>query len=185
MPSRLSAKGFIPAVSIAATTQRPVAAIRDFHSSMATRGLMPDAENPAPKMSEDTEQSRVPTDISESKYNKLADEYLESLVTKLEAEQEKRQDVDVEYSAGVLEVSVVNKGIYVLNKQPPNKQIWLSSPLSGPKRFDWVVTGESMHEKEGTGTGDWVYLRDGTSLSEIIRKELGVDVVVGTEADDI
>ena len=30
------------------------------------------------------------------------------------------------------------KGTYVLNKQPPNKQIWLSSPVSGPKRYDWV-----------------------------------------------
>ena len=64
-------------------------------------------------------------------------------------------------------------GTYVLNKQPPNKQIWLSSPISGPKRFDWVVDGESMHEKEGGGQGDWVYLRDGSRLTEICRKELG------------
>jgi frataxin len=64
----------------------------------------------------------------------------------------------------------------VLNKQPPNKQIWLSSPVSGPKRFDWVVSGESMHEKEGSGEGDWVYLRDGTSLTDVIRKELGVEL---------
>lgn len=62
----------------------------------------------------------------------------------------------------------------MLNKQPPNKQIWLSSPVSGPKRFDYVVTGESMNQKEGAGEEDWVYLRDGTSLAEVLRKELGV-----------
>lgn len=62
----------------------------------------------------------------------------------------------------------------MLNKQPPNKQIWWSSPVSGPKRFDWVVSGESMHHKEGGGNGDWIYLRDGTSLTELVRKELGV-----------
>lgn len=64
----------------------------------------------------------------------------------------------------------------MINKQPPNKQIWLSSPESGPKRFDWVITGESMHQKEGSGSGDWIYLRDGTSLSSVMNKELGINV---------
>ncbi len=68
----------------------------------------------------------------------------------------------------------------MLNKQPPNKQIWLSSPVSGPKRFDWVVLQEGQNAKEGGGMGDWIYLRDGTSLTDIIRKELGVD----NEVDD-
>ena len=66
----------------------------------------------------------------------------------------------------------------MLNKQPPNKQIWLSSPISGPKRFDWVVSGEGHNQKEGGGSGDWIYLRDGTSLTELIRKEIGVEVGV-------
>jgi len=33
-----------------------------------------------------------------------------------------------------------------------------------------------MNFKEGSGQGDWVYLRDGSSLTDIVRKELGVDV---------
>jgi frataxin len=70
---------------------------------------------------------------------------------------------------------------YVLNKQPPNKQIWFSSPISGPKRFDWVVRAEGMNDKEGSGVGDWIYMRDGTSLTELLRKELGVDVGVDSE----
>ena len=64
----------------------------------------------------------------------------------------------------------------MINKQPPNKQIWLSSPLSGPKRFDWVVVAESMEQKEGSGVGEWIYLRDRTSLVELLRKELGITV---------
>lgn len=66
----------------------------------------------------------------------------------------------------------------MLNKQPPNKQIWLSSPISGPKRFDWVVLQEGQNAKEGGGSGRWIYLRDGTSLTDIIRKELAVDNAV-------
>lgn len=74
----------------------------------------------------------------------------------------------------MLTIETKTAGTYVLNKQPPNKQIWISSPISGPKRFDFVVMGESMDQKEGGGNEDWVYLRDGTSLAEVLRKELGV-----------
>jgi frataxin len=78
--------------------------------------------------------------------------------------------------AGVLSISFPPNGTYILNKQPPNKQIWLSSPITGPKRFDWLVQGESMDQKEGGGIGDWVYLRDGTALSDVLRKELAITV---------
>lgn len=44
---------------------------------------------------------------------------------------------DAEYSQGVLTIKFNSETIYVLNKQPPNEQIWLSSPFSGPKRFEW------------------------------------------------
>ena len=33
-----------------------------------------------------------------------------------------------------------------------------------------------MQEKEGGGEGDWIYLRDGSSLTDLLRKELGVEV---------
>lgn len=82
--------------------------------------------------------------------------------------------------AGVLNITFPPNGTYVLNKQPPNKQIWLSSPITGPKRFDWVVKDAGMDAKEGSAIGDWVYLRDGTSLISLLRKELGVTVGVET-----
>lgn len=76
-----------------------------------------------------------------------------------------------------MNITFPNKGTYVLNKQPPNKQIWLSSPESGPKRYDWVIRGEGMeHKQEGEASGDWIYLRDGTSLETLIKMELGVHV---------
>jgi frataxin len=61
-------------------------------------------------------------------------------------------------------------GTYVINKQPPNRQIWLSSPVSGPKRYDYVETGG-----KGSGRGgDWVYLRDASTLKGLLGKEVGV-----------
>lgn len=76
-----------------------------------------------------------------------------------------------------------DKGTYVLNKQPPNRQIWLSSPVSGPKRFDWALFSEGQDQKEGSGVGDWVYLRDGTSLTQLVKKEIGVDAGIDLEAE--
>jgi frataxin len=74
------------------------------------------------------------------------------------------------------------KGTYVLNKQPPNKQIWLSSPLSGPKRYDWCVIGGGKGDKEGTGVGRWIYARDQTTLDQLILEELGVDLESPSES---
>jgi frataxin len=78
--------------------------------------------------------------------------------------------------AGVLTLSFPPNGTYVINKQPPNKQIWLSSPKTGPKRFDYVMLSEGQDAKEGTGRADWVYLRDGSTLTDLLQVEIGVDM---------
>ena len=47
-------------------------------------------------------------------------------------------DADVTLASGVLTASIPGHGTFVINKQTPNRQIWLSSPFSGPARFDFV-----------------------------------------------
>jgi frataxin len=69
--------------------------------------------------------------LSTTEYHSLSNEYLETLVDYLD-----EQELDVLYVNGVLTLNT-NHGTYVINKQPPNKQIWFSSPISGPKRFEW------------------------------------------------
>ena len=62
--------------------------------------------------------------------------------------------------SGVLTVKIGgNSGTYVINKQAPNKQIWLSSPKSGPKRYDVIE-------------GRWRYSHDGMPLHDLLAKEL-------------
>ncbi|CBX93506.1 similar to mitochondrial chaperone Frataxin [Plenodomus lingam JN3] len=173
MPVPSPANGIIARASIV----RNVTTVRAFQSSTGSRSIMPDAENPAPKESEPIDEPKVATGLTAEEFHERADHYLNELVQRLEEAQEKDPGIEVDYSAGVLEVTL-QENTFVLNKQPPNKQIWLSSPLSGPKRFDWVVSQEGMDFKEGGGVGDWIYLRDGSSLTEILRKELGVDVSV-------
>lgn len=68
---------------------------------------------------------------------------------------------------GVLTVNLGQAhGTYVINRQSPNKQIWLSSPTSGPKRFDFVPSS-------GTGGGKWIYKHSGESLHELLQLEIG------------
>ncbi|KHN83469.1 Frataxin, mitochondrial [Toxocara canis] len=77
--------------------------------------------------------------VSEAEYEKRANESLSNLSEYLDTFPEWLpcdNEFDVSYSMGVITANIGHgKGIYVINKQTPNRQIWLSSPLSGPKRY--------------------------------------------------
>ncbi|KAM4878482.1 frataxin, mitochondrial [Sylvia borin] len=100
--------------------------------------------------------------LDETTYEKLAEETLDSLADFFEDLTDKPftpEDYDVSLGSGVLTVKLGgDMGTYVINKQTPNRQIWLSSPTSGPKRYDW--TGRN-----------WVYSHDRVSLHELLSKE--------------
>ena len=94
-------------------------------------------------------------------YVALADEALDNILEKADELSDERDDVEVELSSGVLTLKIAETGTWVLNKQVPNKQIWLSSPLSGPCRYEHV-------------DGTWTHTRDGSSLAELLERELGL-----------
>jgi len=58
-------------------------------------------QNPKERESSDTASSTSKVEVSEERYHQLSDSYLNTLLEKLEALQEEREDVDVEYSVGV------------------------------------------------------------------------------------
>ncbi|XP_030732907.1 frataxin, mitochondrial [Globicephala melas] len=101
--------------------------------------------------------------LDDTTYERLVEETLDSLAEFFEDLADKPytcEDYDVSFASGVLTVKLGGDlGTYVINKQTPNKQIWLSSPSSGPKRYDW--TGRN-----------WVYSHDGVSLHELLATEL-------------
>ncbi|OAQ73168.1 Frataxin-like protein [Pochonia chlamydosporia 170] len=145
-------------------------------SPQVSKGIMPETDNPGKQDVQETRPSFGVVELSDGEYHELADSFLEVVLSKFEQLQDAREDIDIEYSSGVMTINVADKGTYVINKQPPNKQIWLSSPISGPKRYDWCIIGEGQGDKEGTGSGNWIYGRDGVSLPELILEEL--DVVI-------
>ncbi|XP_011881194.1 PREDICTED: frataxin homolog, mitochondrial [Vollenhovia emeryi] len=103
------------------------------------------------------------TELNLVQYEKICNETLESLseyFEELVEEAAHLSDADVSHGDGVLTVTFGEPhGTYVINRQRPNKQIWLSSPKSGPKRYDFV-------------NGQWIYKHDGKSLHELLNNEM-------------
>lgn len=48
---------------------------------------------------------------------------------------------DVEFSDGILTITLPDRRQYVVNRHLGNRQIWLSSPLSGAARFGATAQG--------------------------------------------
>jgi len=99
---------------------------------------------------------------SEAEYDLAAEKFLEDLTTSLEDLDEFFQDFDLDYAQGVLTMKLGDGyGTYVLNKQRPNKQIWWSSPISGPKRFEFDGDSHS-----------WMSSRHKEQLLPLLQAEL-------------
>ena len=94
-------------------------------------------------------------------YVALADEALDTILERADELSDERDDVEAELSSGVLTLKIAGAGTWVINKQVPNRQLWLSSPVSGPCRYEYV-------------DGTWTHTRDGSSLSELLERELGL-----------
>ena len=67
---------------------------------------------------------------------------------------------DVNYADGVLNIEMSDGRAYVINKQAPNMQIWLSSPLSGPQRFEFELD-----------TDEWLQIRTNEELLSLLSRE--------------
>ncbi|KAG8364635.1 hypothetical protein BUALT_Bualt18G0017900 [Buddleja alternifolia] len=101
--------------------------------------------------------------LQEDEYNRLANSTIHDLLEKLE-EYGDAVDIDgfdVDYGNEVLTLKLGSLGTYVINKQTPNRQIWMSSPVSGPSRFDWDQNAEA-----------WIYRRTKQDLIKVLETEL-------------
>lgn len=100
-------------------------------------------------------------DMSESDYHKIADKTLEDILDSLGELENTLDDIDIGLSQGVLKINIGNNQVWVLNKQTPNRQIWWSSPLSGPRRYEYDAT-----------LNDWKNTRDQSYLTKDLRQEI-------------
>lgn len=96
--------------------------------------------------------------LSEGAFHQLGDAALEAVQDLLQSLEDavadsataadcSVDDVDLSLSQGVLTISLQLKSggskVWVINKQTPNRQLWWSSPLSGPRRYEYVPRSDA------------------------------------------
>eukprot|EP00937_MAST-01D_sp_MAST-1D-sp2_P001710 g1710.t1 len=128
-------------------------------------------------------------DLSEPAFHEVADATLEALQDALDDLEDQVDDAghgddfDVTCSQGVLTASFGAAGTWVINKQTPNRQIWWSSPVSGPKRFEFEpLAGGSA----AVGRGRWTATRgDEAELGQLLAVELGAELGLSLGFDGV
>ncbi len=88
--------------------------------------------------------------MDESAFQTAADETIEALFEAIEAAVGDRLDVDLE--GGILTLTLEDDRQYVINKHAPNRQIWLSSPLSGAAHFGYDAAADQWANTRSEGT---------------------------------
>lgn len=103
-------------------------------------------------------------ELEEGVFHSFADKFLDNLeldLSELELKIED-DDFDLDNSQGVLNLNLGSLGAWVINKQTPNRQIWWSSPISGPMRFYYC-----------SKTNTWLNTRDSkTELVSLLQREV-------------
>jgi len=111
---------------------------------------------------------------SASDYQVKANHCLECVIEMLESADETCPNLDYEEGDGVLNITEKVAGTWVLNKQAPNEQIWLSSPFSGPRRFNYE------HE-----TQKWLdHRKEKASLQTVLENELTTALGVAMKSEE-
>lgn len=101
---------------------------------------------------------------SEGEYHTVADETLEDLQDAVEGALEDANipEFEITFASGVMTLVMPPTGTWVINKQSPNQQLWWSSPLSGPRRYEYE-------------NGEWVFTRDEShsiTLAQTLKEEI-------------
>jgi frataxin len=96
--------------------------------------------------------------MDDSAFESLAEETLARLQAQIE---EAADEIDVELRGGILTLELEDGRQYVINKHTPNRQIWLSSPVSGAAHF--------VHDPQA---GVWRSTRGEVLLHPLLAAEL-------------
>jgi frataxin len=97
--------------------------------------------------------------MDEKQFETLADRTLEALQARID--EVLGDTVDSEFRGGILTLELEDGRQYVVNKHAPNRQIWLSSPVSGAAHFNPDEAGKV-----------WRSTRGGPALHDLLAAEL-------------
>jgi frataxin len=118
--------------------------------------------------------------FTDARYNDCCDQFLDHVMQVVE-ERDSPLVNDVDCSAGVLTIDTKN-GTFIINKQAPKLQLWLSSPISGAHHYDMVEKTSPLSEpvvlvggvdvSKSLGSVVWLSDKDKHCLTEKLEREL-------------
>lgn len=71
--------------------------------------------------------------MDETEFNKVAGQLIEHIADQVD--EVLGDKIDVDFQSGILTLNTERGGQYVINKHGPNREIWVSSPVSGAAHF--------------------------------------------------
>lgn len=74
--------------------------------------------------------------MDETDFIRLVTDYLDYLLERIEISY--WQVVDCELSIGILNIYTEERGTFIINRNIPRQELWLSSPFSGGAHFRYV-----------------------------------------------
>jgi len=83
--------------------------------------------------------------MNDSEFAALAEETIDAIAESIEA-QDPEGEIDLDLNDNILTL-VTEDGTFVINKQSAAKEIWLSSPITGPYHF--IAKDGSWHSRAG------------------------------------
>eukprot|EP01080_Neovahlkampfia_damariscottae_P008951 gene8951-900_t len=115
------------------------------------------------------------TSLGLKEYQKLINQTIESISDQAEEiiEESNMEDYDIVLSEGVLQIQISKVGTYVISRQTPSRELWLSSPRSGPWHYkynenEWICTREGENK---------FYERMNEEFSKIFNKTIKFEQV--------
>ena len=108
---------------------------------------------------------------NEEEFIKISSHFLEDLFEKIEALEIDRLETD--FVEGVLKVNFLkSRQNYIINIQRPNLQIWFSSPISGPQRYEYNIIKKT-----------WNNIRNDIDMLSLLQEEFNSILKAGYGLD--
>lgn len=71
--------------------------------------------------------------MDDTRFVKLASQTI-AMIAEIIEKEDPEGNIDIDFQGDILNLTT-NQGVYVINKHSAAKEIWLSSPISGPYHF--------------------------------------------------
>ncbi|WP_238318393.1 iron donor protein CyaY [Thalassospira australica] len=99
--------------------------------------------------------------LEETRFHQIADETIETLSDVID--DVLGDDLEVDLQSGILTIELDSGEQFIINKHGPNRQVWLSSPVSGASHYDFDEDNET-----------WTSTRGSTTLNDQLSADLAV-----------